>query len=321
MTGRAALPRQAAVTGASGFIGRVLCERLIARGVPVRALTRDADAPLAAGCERCVVGDIARPARPWAQSLRGADTVFHLAAIAHAPNADPSRLRAVNVDATAAIAKAAFAQGARFVFLGSIKAHCETSPTPVDENSPLAPTEPYGVSKRDAERALAHAAAGGAGQWIALRPPLVHGPGGGANFDRLARLALSGLPLPLASVHNRRSMVHVGNLANALVHAATLATLPDRGYVFSDSPALSIGEWLRLIARAAGRTPRLWPLPPVMLRTAAAAIGRSQLAVQLLDSLEVDGRAWQALGDWSAPIGQADAVADTVRRLCARMQG
>lgn len=315
MSGLGSPPRLAAVTGASGFIGRTLCERLLAGGVVVRALTRDARSALPPGCERRAIGDIAHPDVPWAQALAGVDVVFHLAAIAHAPGTELQRLRAVNVDATQAIARATFALGARLVHLSSIKANCESSPTPIDEHSPLCPTEPYGVSKRDAEQAIALAAAEIGGRWIALRPPLVHGPGCGANFERLVRVALSGLPLPLAAVRNRRSMVHVGNLADALVRAASLPALPDRSFVFADSPALAIGEWLRLIARAAGRTPRLWPMPRAGLRVAAALVGGSSTARQLLDSLETDGRAWCALGPWQAPLGQAEAVADSVRAL------
>ncbi|MCO5123557.1 MAG: NAD-dependent epimerase/dehydratase family protein [Rhizobacter sp.] len=307
--------RRAAVTGASGFIGRVLCDQLLARGIAVRALVRDAATPLAAGCERCVIGDIARPGVPWGNALEGADAVFHLAAIAHEPRAAPGRLRAVNVDATAALARAAFAQGARVVFASSIKANGEASATPIDERSPLAPTEPYGASKRDAERAIEQAAAQSGGHWIALRPPLVYGELERANFARLVRLALSGLPLPLASVRNRRSMVYAGNLADALLHAASLPAPANRAFVFSDSPAHSIGDWLAVIARAAGRAPRLWPMPPAVLRVAALAAGKARIAQQLLDSLEVDGSAWCAFGAWHAPVAQGDAIAATVRAL------
>lgn len=264
-----------------------------------------------------MVGDITQPTVPWDDALDGVDAVFHLAAIAHEPRAEPGRLRAVNVDATASLARAAFAQGARFVFASSIKANGEASATPIDERSPLAPTEPYGASKRDAECAIEMAAAQTEGRWIALRPPLVYGEHETANFARLVRLALSGLPLPLASVHNRRSMVCAGNFADALLHAAALPALANRAFVFSDSPAHSIGEWLAKIARAAGREPRLWPMPPALLRVAALATGKAQVARQLLDSLEVDGSAWCTFSAWHAPIAQGEAVAATVRALRA----
>ncbi|MEP7300059.1 MAG: NAD-dependent epimerase/dehydratase family protein [Caldimonas sp.] len=319
MTGAAAAPgsfalRRVAVTGASGFVGRALCRRLLAEGVAVRALVRGASTGLTTGCEAHVIGDLEAASHDWPAALRDVDAVFHLAAIA---NAATGPVRAVNVHATRGLARAAFAGGCRLVHVSSIKVHGDAGRVVVNEQAPLLPDDDYGRSKLEGERAIEAAGAEAAGQWVALRPPIVYGPGDRGNFARLIRLACSGLPLPLARVPNRRSMIHVDALADALVRAATLEIAPNRALVVAGGPPLSTPEWLRLIAGAAGRPLRLWSLPPAWLQAGASLLGVGGAAQRLLGSLEVDDARWRRLAGWQPPISQEDAVAATVR--AARM--
>ncbi|MBV9880622.1 MAG: NAD-dependent epimerase/dehydratase family protein, partial [Gemmatirosa sp.] len=169
------------VTGATGFVGRRLCARLLAGGHAVVAAVRDAGgtARVPAGAESVVVGDLAGPV-DWSGAVRGAECVVHLAARVHVLHETASdaaeRFRRLNVQATTALADAAARAGVRrFVFASSVKAAAEQSASPLRESDPPGPLDPYGESKLEAERALLAAHARGAVEAVIVRPPLVYG--------------------------------------------------------------------------------------------------------------------------------------------------
>jgi nucleoside-diphosphate-sugar epimerase len=303
-------PRRVVVTGASGFVGRALCERLLADGVAVRALVRNAQTRVPSGCERHPVGDLSAASTDWVPALHGVDTVFHLAAVARASTAS---VWAVNVDATRTLADAAFGQGCRFVYASTIKVHGDTSTVPLTEQAGLQPQDDYGRSKLEAESVLRQRALARGGQWVALRPPIVYGAGDRGNFARLMRLARAGVPLPFAGIQNRRSMIHVDVLVDALCRAATLLHMPNASFMVAGGEALSTPDWLRHIASAAGQRQRLWSLSPAILRTGARLIGAQGLAERLLGSLEVDDTAWRRLAHWQPPFAQEEAIRRTVQ--------
>ena len=308
--------RRVAVTGASGFVGRALCRRLLQGGVAVQALVRRAaNARVPAGAEVQSIGDLATAdAAAWNAVLRQPlDTVFHVAAVAH--HADAGALHRINVEATRMLAQACFRRGARLVYVSTVKVYGEPAPAKVDGASLPHPDDDYGRSKLDAEQVIAQEAEREGGDWLALRPPLVYGAEERGNFARLVRLAVSGWPLPLGAVHNRRSMIHVDVLADALVHAAQAPDLSGRAWPVSGGPAWSTGEWLRRIAHAAGRPSRLWPCPPGLLLALARGVGAGAAADRLLGSLEVDDAHWRAASGWLPPLPQASAVTQTVQAL------
>ncbi len=150
-----------------------------------------------------VTGDIG-PDTDWTQALRGIDAVVHLAARVHQMDdpADPSLVieayRRINVEGTRRLAESAAAAGVRrMVFVSTIKAVTENSgDTPVTEATPPAPETPYGISKLEGERALTEVGERTGLETVILRPPLVYGPGVGANFLRLLALCRNAPPLP-----------------------------------------------------------------------------------------------------------------------------
>jgi nucleoside-diphosphate-sugar epimerase len=271
-----------AVTGASGFIGRALCARLSRDGHAVRALVR---APMRdLGDEQTVVGDLAR-FRDWSGALDGVQAVVHLAGYAHG-RGDDAALRAVNVAATRAAAEAASAGGVHLLFASSVKVHGETSNAPLREGSPLAPGERYARSKLEAENAL-RAVAGL--RLTVLRPPLVYGPGAKANFLSLLRAVARGMPLPLASIDNRRSLLYVGNLVDAIARCLGDGRAVGRTYLVADDAPLSTAALCRAIGEALGRPARLFPFPPALLPR------------KLAGSLELDHSAIRRELAWRAP--------------------
>ena len=228
-----------AVTGASGFVGRVLCRALAAAGHEALGV------------------DLRRERFPQAEA------VVHLAAIAHRA-ASAQELDRINVALARQVGVLAAARGASLVFISSVKVHGEASTVPFTENSPMVPQDAYGESKARAEEALR--AIPGL-RLSVLRPPLVYGPGVKANFLALMKAIARGWPLPFASVRNARSLVYVENLADAIVGCLG----KEATFLVSDGQAVSTPQICGEIGRALGRPARLFAFPPSWLPAKLAA--------------------------------------------------
>ena len=243
----------------------------------------------------------------------GVGTVVHLAAIAHRSSLDDGEMRRVNCDAAVRLAEAAAGSVRRFMFLSSVKVHGEDSGSGTyAEDDALDPRDSYGRSKLEAERALTDTAARCGVELVIVRPPLVYGPGVKANFLRLLGWIDSGLPLPFASVHNRRSLVYVGNLVDAI---ARLAEHPAaRGpFLVGDDESVSTPELVSRIASVLGRPARLLPVPPALLRIAGIIAGRRDTIRSLTGNLAIDSLRARRLLDWRPPHTLDAGLAQTAR--------
>ncbi|HVO89251.1 MAG TPA: NAD-dependent epimerase/dehydratase family protein [Casimicrobiaceae bacterium] len=290
------------VTGASGFIGGAVCRFLAERGQDVQAWVRTSGPGYEHDPRIHVVGDLSGvPEEELEQRLSGARAVVHLAARVHvlrerAPDALDA-FRVSNVLTTARLAQAAARAGVpRFIFASSVKVlgdHTDPQRAFRDGDEP-APRDPYAQSKLEAEQALAAVARETSLAIAILRPPLVYGPGVGGNFLRLWRAIARGVPLPLARVNNRRSLVYVGNVVHAITKLIDAAE-PLRGsWLVADREALSTPELARHIAAALGVRARLIPLPSSWMAGAARLTGRQAVWTSLAGSLVVDAEALNA---------------------------
>ena len=303
-----------AVTGATGFVGNALCIAL-AREHRVRRLLR-APAPAQTGCEDFVTGDLADAALDAA--CQGVDAVVHLAARTHvmrehAADAEAEYHRA-NVEVTRRLAEAALRAGVRrCVFLSSIKANGEaTHGTPYTEASTPAPEDAYGRSKLEAEQALA-AVAGASMQTVILRPPLLYGPGVKGNLLALMRALARGVPLPLASIDNRRSLLGIENLVSVLTLAITHPAAAGRTFLAADGVDLSTPQLAQLIAAGLGVRARLLPVPAPLLALAGALAGKRAAVARLAGSLQVDAGAIRGALGWQPPVPVAEGLARMAR--------
>ena len=303
------------VTGATGFVGRALCQDLGRRGWQVNAAVRN-QARLPEGCQPRIVGDIG-PNTNWTEALEGVDAVAHLAARVHFMREraeDPlASFRQTNVEGTLQLARAAARAGVgRFVFLSSVKALGDASPGgPLTDASPPNPEDPYGVSKREAETGLSELAARSGMEVAILRPPLVYGPGVKGNFLSLLRLIERGVPLPLAAIANQRSLLYLGNLVDAVDLCLSHDGAAGRTFLIRDGEDLSTPALVRRLAAALGRRAPLFPLPEGVLRLAAGCIGRRAAAQRLLGSLTVDDRRIRSKLDWQPPFTVDQGLAET----------
>jgi nucleoside-diphosphate-sugar epimerase len=302
------------VTGASGFVGRALCAHLREHGLSVRGALRRPD-PAAA--DAVAVGDIG-PDTDWRAALDGVDAVAHLAARVHRLRdtaGDPlAQYREVNVEGTRRLAQAARDAGVRrLVLLSSIKVNGEGRVQPYRPADPPQPQDAYAVSKLEAEQALAEVAAGTALEWVVLRPPLVYGPGVGANFLGLLRAVARGWPLPLRAIDNRRSLIYVGNLVDALRVCLLAPAAANRLFLVRDGEDVSTPELVRRVAQSLGVTPRLVAVPCGLLRAGAWLGGRRAAFDRLAGSLCVDDSALRALLAWQPPFDMREGLAHTAR--------
>jgi nucleoside-diphosphate-sugar epimerase len=306
--------RLVVVTGAGGFIGGAFCRRLATRGQPVRRLVRVACAPAAADV---VEIDLARaPGGLLARALDGAFAVVHLAGRAHVMHEAEADAEAsykfANVDMTERVALAAVAAGVRrFIFASTVKVNGEATlqGRPFRPGDAPSPHDAYARSKLAAERALAQVATGTSMLGTTLRIPLVYGPGARGNFRRLVDAVARRRILPLRAIDNRRSLVGLDNLLDAL-DALLTADAPVIGTHFvADADSVSTPALVRAIAAALDVAPRLVPLPVPALRIAGALCGRSDAVARLVDSLEVDTASLVRATGWRPrpfAIGTAD---------------
>lgn len=312
------------VTGGTGFVGRALLRHLAAReGFALRALVRrqPGEEEAVPGCEYVVGADLGDGGLPPGVA-QGCDAVVHTAARVHVMQEtadEPLALyRQVNVAGTRALAEAAAAAGVRrFVFLSTVKVYGEQSAPghPWREHDPTAATDPYAVSKLEAEAALRAAGAAAGMEYTVVRPPLVYGPGVRANFLALAEAVARGVPLPLGAVRNRRSMVALANLVDFLTVCLAHPAAANEVFNVADATPLSTADLARGLAKALGRPPRLVPVPPWALRAALRLTGRGETAARLLGDLEVDtGKASKRLG-WQPPLTSEQGLREAVEGL------
>jgi len=294
------------VTGANGFVGAALCAELLHQGHYVRAAVRSASS-LIEKAERASVGAIDGKT-DWTEALCGVDVVIHLAArvhVMHDESNDPlDEFRRVNVAGTEHLARCAAIAGVkRLVYVSSIKVNGEATSEgeKFSESDVPDPHDPYGISKMEAEQALHRIAQETGLEVVIVRPPLVYGAGVKGNFVQMLRVLDKGIPLPLASVHNRRSLIYVGNLVDALILCATHPAAAGQTYLVSDGEDISSPDLLRQLGAAMGHPARLLPCPQTLLKLAGRLTGKSEQVERLLGSLQVDSGKIRRELNWTPP--------------------
>jgi UDP-N-acetyl-alpha-D-quinovosamine dehydrogenase len=300
-----------AVTGANGFIGRAFCARAAARGRRLRRFVRRGEDRVRSAAEEDVevhALDLARATvDDVATRLTDVRVVIHLGGRAHVMREtagdSEAAYRSVNELATLRVAEAAVAAGVRrFVLASSVKVNGEHTERghPFRPEDPVAPEDAYARSKWAAEGALRNAAKGSSMSAVVLRLPLVYGPGARGNFRRLVDAVRKRRWLPFGAIDNRRSLLGIENLLDALDAAIDAPDNVEGVHFVADEASISTPDLVRAIARALGTEARLVPVPVPLLRIAGRLAARTDAIERLTRSLEVDTSSFAAATGWRA---------------------
>ena len=297
------------VTGATGFIGRRLCQRLQQEGARVQAVGRkQCDGPWEVFHEV----DLAQNPVPD-EALKGVSTIFHLASKAHAVaefGESGNGYRPIIVDATRRLLASARQNGVRcFAYISSVKAMGEGNPpgltqVPLTERSPHTTQAPYGLAKAEAEKAVL---ASGIGHAVVLRPVMVYGPGEKGNLPRMVEAVRKGRFPPIPDTGNRRSMIHVDDLVEFSLRAACYPIAAGRTYILAGNDALSTRQLYDVVREALGLPRQDWAVPMVLLQVAAltgtvlGTLLQRRLPLDKETLLKLTGSAW-----YSSGLAQAD---------------
>lgn len=288
------------VTGATGFIGSHLVPFLKNRHEVSTLNARE----------------VSSTNREWQRQIDDCEVLVHLAGRAHvSTNASDEQIyKTVNTELTETLAKQMARTNKHMIFVSTALVYGDTNDTgkPFTAGDELNPKSTYAKSKADAESVLVNIAQRSALSFSIIRPPAVYGSDVKANFLSMLKWVKSGLPLPLGSARNLRSLVSVRNLADLIENCATNTAAKNQIFNVSDDYDISIIELLKTIASAMDKPARLIKVPLPVLKLGSQIIGKPRAYDGLCGSFQLDiSQTKQKLG-WHAPFSLQDEIATTV---------
>jgi len=302
------------LTGGNGFLGGALLDNL--NEIDVIAYGRRQ--PENFEPKSFFKGEVG-PSSTYKCALANVNVVIHCAARAHIMKdvaLDPlTEYRKVNTAATLNLARQAAEAGIkRFIFISSIKVNGEQTElgTPFTTEVKIASSDPYALSKYEAEIGLREVSKNTGMEVVIIRPPLVYGPGVKANFADMMRLAAMGIPLPFGSIkENRRSLVSVYNLVDLIVNCISHPNAANQTFLVSDDEDLSTAKMLKELSVALGKSGKMLSLPIKLFEVVGIITGKSAILSRLCSSLQVDISKTKQLLDWQPPVSVKEGFART----------
>jgi nucleoside-diphosphate-sugar epimerase len=321
------------LTGANGFVGRILTHHLLAQNHCVRAPIRQSLdfsywqslAPYlfrAASLQQFVrhfepfqIGSLqglsAEPVH-----MQGIDVVIHTAARAHQISnqaKQQQQYQAINCYATQQLALQAEQEGVKqFIYLSSIKVNGESTDQAFTEQDTVQPSDAYAQSKWDAEQALKKIAERGKLAVTIIRPPLVYGPGVGANFAKLLAYQQTALPFPVIRQENRRSLCYVENLSAFILRCLQDPLTYNQTFLIADQEmAISTRQLNHCLAAFYQKQ---WPtifFPKMLVKVMATILHKNRLFDRLYHSLILDCQKARAMLHWQQPVSQLVGLYNT----------
>jgi nucleoside-diphosphate-sugar epimerase len=297
------------VTGATGFIGRALIARLLrCSDYKIYAAVRKVATDFPSTVNQWKFDGVSSNT-DWNNALQGVDCIIHTAARVHVMSDtanDPlEEFRNVNTSGTLNLARQAAESGVkRFIYLSSIKVNGEATlqGAPFTPDDIFVPTDPYALSKYEAEQGLLKIAHETQMEVVIIRPPLVYGPGVKANFFNMMKWLYKGVPLPFGSIHNKRSLVALDNLVDLILTCIVHPAAANQVLLVSDGEDLSTTELLSRVSLALGKQSWLLPVNQKVLEFGLMLIGKKDLAQRLCGSLQVDISKAERLLNWTPSI-------------------
>jgi NAD dependent epimerase/dehydratase len=259
--------RPVLVTGAGGFIGGHLVERLVRDGARVRALVRynsrnergtlDWMAPEAVSDVEVVLGDL-RDVESVARAVADTEVVFHLAAQIAIPYSfvNPRDFFETNVLGSLNVAQAALGQGAgRVVHTSTSEVYGTARQIPITEDHPLEPQSPYAASKVAADKLMDSFHRSFGLPVTVLRPFNTYGPHQSARavIPTIVSQALEGDVVRLGSLDPRRDLTYVADTVDGFVRAASAPEAVGRTIQLGTERDVSVADVVRVVGEVLGR--------------------------------------------------------------------
>ena len=315
------------VTGASGFIGNALCNRLFKSHYITYGVVRNSSALFTDNNFNQILIKEINSNTNWKDVLNNINCIVHCAGIAHNMNKnnDLNFYRSVNLDGTKHLAEQAAEAGVKkLIFLSSIKVNGEYTDDKYDKSissyqkknsfthvDPPNPIDPYSISKLEVEKVLHEIYAKTGLETVIIRLPLVYGKNVKGNLARLIRLVKSGIPLPFGNIANQRSMIGIDNLVDLLIWCIDHPEASGKTFLASDGEDLSTPELIKLIASSMGRKANLFPFPISILKFLGSVFGRREEINRLVGFLRIDNSYTKKILNWTPPI----SVEEGIRRM------
>ncbi|MEZ9597066.1 NAD-dependent epimerase/dehydratase family protein [Shewanella sp. 10N.261.52.F9] len=293
------------LTGASGFVGRVLVSN---EPSLFRCVIRNQDAD--SFLDSYMINSLSKDTY-WDGAFVGCDSVIHLAGLAHTNRASCDDFNVVNVEGTLHLASEAVKAGVRrFIFVSSIGVYgTSTSQKSFSIHSPPKPHNYYSLSKYQAEVGLIDIAKKTGLEVVIIRPTLVYGALAPGNFGMLTKLVKKVPFLPFGACNNKRDFISVQNLADLLITCVNSPNAAGHTFLASDGETVSIKEFTNAIARGFNKKLIQLPVPVSLMYLAARLVGKVTMAEQLLGNLEVDSSNAQDVLGWVPPYTMEQAMA------------
>ncbi len=300
------------VTGSNGFVGRAICSALEGRPHDVIRVVRKSITPW-----ETPIGEV-NESTDWSPIMRsGIEVVVHLAGRVPTFNDGVSNgddhHAAINTMGTANLARQCLQHGVRrFIFISTVKVLGEGKEEIYRANDCAMPADAYAKSKWEAEQALWQIATGTQMEVVVIRAPLVYGPGVKGNFLRLMQAVDKKRPLPFGAVKNRRSLIYVGNLSEAICACLEHPGAAGNTFLVSDDDDVSTPELVRQIAAHLGRQPFLFPVPTQWLLWAGSFFERRDAVDRLLNCFYLDTSSIRTVVGWRPPYTRQQGLRATV---------
>jgi UDP-glucose 4-epimerase len=304
------------ITGSNGFIGERLSEVALKENFQCTLSMRNHSVNSKKSDNSSYFYKTIASNTDWSGAFTSIDCVIHTAALVHQMNgAASSGYQDVNMHGTLNIAQQAADAGVkRFIFVSSIKVNGESTELrhPFKPDDDFIPTDPYALSKYEAEAGLRKIAEKTGMAVVIIRPPLVYGPGVKANFASMMKWVNRGLPLPLGGIKdNKRSLVAIDNLVDLIITCIAHPNAGNQTFLVSDDDDVSTSQLLTNMATALDVQNRFLPIPSLWFILAAKLIGKPAISQRLCGSLQVDISKTKKLLGWHPPHRSSDSMKNT----------